>query len=235
MQLRFASILAEFHTLALVEAVFRYTNFHRRFGLGTPDAASLSEEWRVFTKGLELRRSHQDRLDWIQDFYLHAPPESLPEGHQVFGCFSLDYQAKDNRVRIHFQNCDSDSLSPLHASKAGLRKAELRRLFGHVKTQFPDALEVMGVSWLYNHNAYRRLFPPAYGESRVPFTGMTRFQGSSGWGQFLRHDGNIKDNLKLAFLAKLESFDASQPWTAFPLCTYVVKLDVQGFYRFYDL
>ncbi len=221
--------------MSLADALFLYSNLYRRFGLGSPKEANESLEWQGFIKGLEPLKTHRERLDWIQRFYLDAKPEPIPDQQIAFGCFHLDAQPAPKPLRIHFLNTDTDGVSPLAPAKRSLRKQELSDLFGYVKVHFPESTEVMGISWLYHFPSYRSLFPKAYGDSRVPFTGMTRFQGSSSWGQFLQHDGSIKTNLKADFLQRLERLNLTKPWEVFPLPTYQVRLGIEPFYDVYDI
>ena len=67
-----------------------------------------------------------------------------------------------DRIRLHFQNAETDGHSPLGAERASQRLAELSALFDHVKRTLRQPLQVIGASWLYNLAAYRRLFPKSY-------------------------------------------------------------------------
>jgi hypothetical protein len=115
------------------------------------------------------------------------------------------------------------------------RKQELRALFTYVKHTHADAHAVLGGSWLYHLDAYRRLFPPVYGESRTVLTGMVRFQGSSSWGQLLDHRERVKPVLRAQFLANLPKLDRHRLWEVFPLPTYRAHAPLQAFYDFYQI
>lgn len=239
LQLTFADVLSVKLERPLAESVLRHTNLFRRLGLGNPEQAASSEAWKNYTVRLDSLETHEDRLAWTVEFYKHCPQESLSADQKIFGCFQLELRDDGRIVRAHFANANNDELSPLHSSKVQQRQAELRELFAFVKANYPSAKQVMGVSWLYNFEAYRRLFPLAYGDSRVVRTGITRFQGSSSWGQFLDYKGAIKAAPRGAFLKNLKqldaNFDASKIWQVFPLATYVVSLPVQAFYTYFDV
>jgi hypothetical protein len=182
LQLRFAEAVATTAALPLAEAVAQCTNFYRRFGLGPLPGMPVSPEWHTYTAHLITLATHVQRVAWTQAFFVQVPPETLPPGQRQFGCFSCDPPDADGRVRIHFVNSDTDGMSPLSRTKIAIRKQELQALFTYVQHTYADAQSVRGGSWLYHLDAYRRLFPPVYGESRTVLTGMVRFQGSSSWG-----------------------------------------------------
>ena len=85
--------------------------------------------------------------------------------------------------------------------RRGQRLADLTALFEHVKRTLRQPLQVVGASWLYNLEAYRRLFPiPYLATAHV----IHRFQNMPLWGQFLDRHGEIKENMTRPFLERLE-------------------------------
>jgi hypothetical protein len=235
LQLRFAEAVAATAALPLADAVAQCTNFYRRFGLGRLQGMPVSPAWHTYTAQLSTLATHAQRVAWTQAFFVQAPPETLPPGQQPFGCFSCDPPDADGRVRIHFVNRDHDGISPLSRTKVETRKQELRALLTYVQHTYADAQAVLGGSWLYHLDAYRRLFPPVYGESRMVLTGMVRFQGSSSWGQLLDHRERVKPVLRAQFLANLPKLDRQRLWEAFPLPTYRAHAPLQAFYEFYQI
>ena len=234
LQLRFAELVSTKLGCPVSNAVLLYTSFFRRFGLGHPDDAGSSIVWQTYSDKLETLRSHEERLLWTQAVYAQSPLDQVPVGQRRFGCFSLELR-ETKIVRCHFGNYDRDGLSPLLETKLALRRQELKELFGYVKQTYPNAKEVWGVSWLYNVNAYTRLFPQAHSESRQILTGMTRFQGSSSWGQFLNYRGNVKPNLRHQFLENLNQLNEDKLWEVFPLPTLMLKSPVRTFYDYYGV
>ena len=72
----------------------------------------------------------------------------------------------------------------------GQRFTDLAALFEHVKEPCPSLLQVAGASWLYNLDAYRRLFPISYlATAHV----IHRFQNMPLWGRFLDRHREIKE------------------------------------------
>lgn len=47
-QIRFALAVVALDICDLATALTRYTNFHRRFGLGQPDRAALTSGWQEY-------------------------------------------------------------------------------------------------------------------------------------------------------------------------------------------
>jgi hypothetical protein len=230
-QLLFAQTVAERTARTLSAACLEFTNLHRRFGLGRIDGGSPSPEWTRYAAGLERCASGPDRLEWTLAFFAEAPPQ--PSAAQAFGCFSYELLDADRVVRIHFSNRDSaDGRGPLARAKADRRVAELGEMFGHVRTHHPGALTVMGGSWLYNLEAYRRLFPPEYAAS-VFQPERVRLDGTSSWGQLLDFRGCVKPAVRDALLRNLGDLDIAAPWKAFPLRALGARSAIEPFHRFY--
>lgn len=235
LQLRFAAVAAERRGEALGEAVSVLTNLHRRFGLGTlPIAAAergaVDPLWRRYVEGLEARGDLAARLDWTVACCAQGP--ASPSSKPVFGCFAFDAPDGDGVVRIHFENRDDDGLSPLVDAKLQRRLGDAAAMFAHVAATYPQARTVKGGSWLYNLEAYRRLFPPAYGASRVRPEPL-RLNGTSSWGQLIDHRGQVKPAARDAFLANLADLDPAAPWRVFPLRALAVSAPLTAFTTFY--
>lgn len=236
LQLRFAQTVAEVGSLPLSDAVARYTNFHRRFGFGTLQGAPKSAAWGRYIDRLNLLQTHDQRVAWTQACFLQAPEERAPAHEHRFGCFSCSPPNAEVVLRIHFVNRDSDGNSgPLSRTKIDRRKRELCEMFTFIKSAYPEATSVRGTSWLYHTEAYRRLFPVAYGDSRVIRKTALRFDGSSSWGQFLDHREHIKPDLRDVFLRNLKQLDLDRLWRVFPLPALMTNAPVEVFYDFYNI
>ncbi len=230
-QLRFAQVLAERTGASLADACLSFTNLHRRFGLGRPDPEAPSPEWTRYAADLERRVTADDRLAWTVAFFIQCPPE--PVRNRRFGCFSYEFMAPHQAVRIHFGNRDSDDgAGPLARAKIDRRRSELREMFAYIREHHPDAQTVIGGSWLYNLEAYRRLFPPAYAASTFQ-PERVRLEGTSSWGQLLDFRGAVKPTVRDEVLANVGVVDAAAPWTAFPLRALGALGEVVSFHQFY--
>ena len=209
-QLVLAETMAEGTARPLSDCCLEFTNLHRRFGLGRVDGGAHSAAWTRYAAGLEQRASRADRLAWTVGCFVDAPPEA--RATQAFGCFSYELIDAEQIVRIHFSNRDSaDDRGPLVRAKADRRRSELREMFGHIQARHPSAREVMGGSWLYNLEAYRRLFPPDYAASAF-LPPRVRLDGTSSWGQLLDFRGCVKPAVRQALLDNIANLDRFPCW-----------------------
>lgn len=233
LQLRFAEAVAERMSIPIGEAALRYTNFHRRFGMGDVAPDGPHGRWLEYARGLSALRTHDERADWTQAFYTQAPEERRSFPDHVFGCFYFHANGESEIVRLHFYNLDP--LGPLSEARADERRRELARLLAYIAQRFPHVTRVEGRSWLYGTEAYRRLFPAPYVRSRAAIEIDTGFQGMSRWGQFLDRRGNVKPDLKAAFLHNVDRLDTARLWEAFPLPSYRVAAPISTFYECYGI
>lgn len=230
-QLLFAETIADRSSRPLSATCLEFTNLHRRFGLGRIDGGAPSAAWTRYADGLERCASGPSRLDWTVAFFANAPPAE--SATHAFGCFSYELMDADRIVRIHFGNRDSEGgHGPLARAKADRRRSELREMFGYIRAHHPRARTVLGGSWLYNLEAYRRLFPPDYAASTFE-PERVRLDGTSSWGQLLDFRGVVKPAVRQAVLGALANLDLAAPWKAFPLRALGARGATEDFYRFY--
>jgi hypothetical protein len=217
----------------LGETVLRMTNLHRRLGFGDVGAAPLSPGWEAYISGLATASTIEARVAWTKAVFARSPPEAPRPAR--FGCFAYDEPDADGVVRIHFGSYDSDDgVGPLARTKIERRVDELRRMFDAIRRSAPNARSVMGASWLYNLEAYRRLFPPEYAASRGR-PPRVRLSGTSSWGQLIDHRGFVKPDVEAAFLRNLrDAFDPAAPWLLFPYPALTTSAPIEMFYAFYD-
>ncbi len=217
----------------LDEAVLALTNLHRRFGLGDAGAGPLAPVWTRFVEALKAAPTLEARVAVTKATFAASPPE--PPGRPRFGCFTHDPPTDAGVVRIHFSNQDSDDgTGPLVLAKRDRRLAELAAMFAAIRRAHPDARSVMGASWLYHLDAYRRLFPPAYGDARRQ-PDRVRLNGTSSWGQLIDHRGQVKPDVEAAFLRNLrDNLDPARPWRVFPYPALVTSAPIEAFCAFYE-
>jgi hypothetical protein len=179
-QLRFAARMAELTGMSLGEAAYRHTNLSRRFGQGIPILTAPTEAWLEFVERLETTGSVAEQVALSQAMFRAVVDEKLPlAGQDGFGCFAFE-APKDGVVKIHFNNRDTDDDGgPLASVKIGRRRAELAAMTRRIAEKHPDATAIAGRSWLYNLEAYRRLFPPAYAATREVAPGPVHLSGTS--------------------------------------------------------
>lgn len=235
-QLRLAARMAELTGRPLGEMAFEHTNLNRRFGLGFAGIVPPTEAWLAYAEGLEAAPDLPARVEVTRAMFESSPEEVLPRpGETGFGCFAHE-PATDGVVRIHFFNLDTDEAGgPLASSKVARRKAELAAMVANVRARHPDAHTIRGGSWLYNIEAYRRLFPPDYTASRHIQPGRLHLTGTSSWGQLIDSREVIRSDVRDALFANLASLDPQTPWTAFPYRVLRVEAPIESFVRFYGV
>ncbi len=235
LQLRFADRLAQASGRPIAETVSWATNLHRRFGLGRLESAPPGQVWGAFVAGLAARATAEDRLAWTLRVYEDAPPEPLPPGQTAFGFFACEPADDDGQVRIHFHNIveEDGPGGPLAHARAGARRAELTAMFAHIAATQPQARRLAGASWLYNLEAYRRLFPAVYAQSRTPCPEPHRLSGSSTWGQAIDHHCRVRPEVRERLLQG--PLDPAAPWRAFPLQALMTHAPLCAFYDLYGI
>lgn len=230
-QLLFAGIYAGRASIPLSEACLRFTNLHWRLGLGVANGDAVSPDWSRYAEGLERCVTTRDRVDWTVAFFAAVDP--LETAQRRFGCFRFDEPGADGVVRIHFGNRDTtDDGGPLARAKAARRIGELRSMFAFIGEHHPDAKTVRGSSWLYNIEAYRRLFPPEYVASTSE-PAQVRLNGTSSWGQVVDCRNRVKPDIRRRLLDNIRQVDVGSPWKAFPLPARQAEAAIEHFHRFY--
>ena len=230
LQLQCAHRVTVLSGMPLARALLEYTNLYIRFGLGR-DFDPAHPIWQEYLAGLQ---DTNDRGGWTYRFYVTrlevvVPPAAVA----AFGCFSYARLSSD-RIRLHFLNAETDGHSPLGIERVGQRLADLAALFEHVKRTLRQPVQVVGASWLYNLNAYRRLFPASY-LATAHVVGH-RFQHMPLWGQFLDRHGEIKESMTRLFLERLERQSSSDSLDqCFPFQVLSVEVSVREFYDFYGI
>jgi hypothetical protein len=226
-QLRFAERAAAILGLGFEEAVETHTGCARSFGLSWRDIPDGSL-WQEFLRGLRIA---EDRAGWAYDFALRS---RQGEEASKFGCFSYDFVPETRQIRIHFRSNDTSGLGTLSRARWPERRRELSAMFAEVAQAHPEAATVRGNSWLYGIEAYRRLFPPEYWQTAIPVPTETEFQYMALWGQFLRHDGQVKTAIVERFLAEIKRAQTvAELAAAFPHGVYEVECAIEHFYASY--
>ena len=230
LQFQFAETVAVLSGLPRARTLLEYTNFYIRFGLGRGfDPANPS--WQEYLAGLG---DSPDGLDWTYRFYVMrsgTPPPSTAVA--TFGCFSYGWLSGE-RIRLHFQNAETDGRSPLALDRRDQRMAELATLVAHARGTGRHPLRLVGASWLYNLDAYRRLFPPSYLATAQVIRG--RFQRMPLWGQFVDRHGKIRDDLAHQLLDRLGRQSAVEDLDdCFPFQVLSLEAPVTDFCDFYGV
>lgn len=208
LQLRFAHRVATLAGMPLAQALLDYTNLYVRWGLGRGfDAAH--PVWQAYLCGLAPSLAANQEWTWhvYQGRRAHDVP--APAAASV-GCFSYATEGP-GQIRLHFHNADTSGQSPLAASRREHRAQELAALFDLVQRNEPLGARVRGTSWLYQIEAYRRLFPTGYLATAMP---VQRFRNMPLWGQFLDRHGDLRPEVAEPFVHRMECATDLQGLTA---------------------
>lgn len=107
-------------------------------------------------------------------------------------------------------------------------KDKLYKMIKDQKEKYPTLKYVMGNSWLYNIESYKRLFPNEYLATAKPNT--YTFHGYALWGQFLNKELEVKPDIKEEFYKKLErSSSFNDCMDAFPYKVLSLKSNIEMF------
>ena len=224
-QLRFANSITRVSHFSFEEAIFRFTNIYlqcldRSFNPAHP-------VWQTYLEGLQQA---SDQALWTYAFYEgHRKPVSL----SPYGCFQYTYLADEHTIRLHFTNADTSGCGPLSRDRMPARLQELKALFTEIKQRHAEAQHVRGVSWLYNLEAYKRLFPPQYTDAMKIID--DEFQYLALWGQFLLRDGKVRESLASSFLSCCcQQYSLEGLMHCFPYSVLQPSCSIAAFYEFYE-
>jgi hypothetical protein len=236
-QLLYADALSERASIPLPDAITWHTNFHRLFAYGNLGKMAPDPAFLALAHDIAAIADKTERLDHLITAYAARPFDGWPKERFPFGKhFACEAVDANGIVRIHFRNrANSDAIGPLDAANIPQRRADLAAMFDFVAQRWPETTFIEGASWLYNLDAYRRLFPAAYASSRTPRIGPRPTHGLSTWGQFLDYRGALKPKTAEPFIANLETLDPAEPWRAFPYNVLITKAPFEAFRKEYNL
>lgn len=238
LQLRLARRMSELTGAPLGEMVLRHTNLHRRFGLGRI-SRGVAPAWATYAAALERQAGLADQVALTETTFITSPTEIVPgPGRTAFGCFACDdATADDGSVQIHFRNADTDADGgPLSWNKLVRRRAEMAAVVANIRATRPAATHIRGQSWLYNLDAYRRVFPADYGEACRPVAPMpVNLDGNSLWGQAITAAERVRPEVRDAIVRALPELDPTAPWTVFPFGVLATRAPLESFEAFYAL
>ncbi len=227
LQLHFASHVARINDLNFEEALLSFTNIYLQCIGRSFDPADPT--WLTYLKGL---RHTSDKALWTASFY---ESQKEPTPPSAYGCFRYTYLADEQTIRLHFSNVDSSGYGSLSKERIMVRLKELKTLFTDVKKQYPEAQRVQGASWLYNIDAYKRLFPSQYTHENEMGKRDEEFQYLALWGQFLQRDGQVREPQAHSFLSCCSMQQTLEGLVrCFPYQVLEPSCSIASFYEFYE-
>jgi hypothetical protein len=232
LQLVFAQKIADLSQQSLEQTLLHFSAFYRILGLGDRlDPTNVI--WQTYIQGLQQAA---EKVDFTHHFYLqryHAIPKFTDEEH--WGCFAYDYNPVTRVIHPHFSDQDTSIYGPLSHQRIAIRKSELRMMFQQIQQRHPDAALVRGGSWLYNWEAYRRLFPQAFGQS-AKRDEIQYLAARAIWGQFLRRGWSIHQETMSLFLQRVSQLERVEDYPqCFPYLVLKAEAPIRLFYEFYAL
>jgi len=207
-----------------------FTNLYVRFGLGT-NLLRDHPVWQEYLCGLA---SSSDEEEWTYRFALEHDSYPDTEIRQPgFGCFS--YTLWDQkRIRLHFHNEEPGGISPLSKDRMVARQDELHGMFYYIKEHAGAVESVIGGSWLYSLEAYRRLFPAAFLSTARP--GGHDYPYLTLWGQFLDHLGQVRGDLASNFIeCSKQQSTLEGILGCFPFKVQYLEAPSPVFYQYYGI
>lgn len=228
LQLRFAQELASRFALPLEDVLLDYTTFPLSFG--------QEKEWQDYLAGLQQA---EDPAQWTYEFYLPrsggepTSQDTTFHGHLLFGCFYFVVR-DEHIIRPHLIKKASSSGGVLSSACRSQRREELAEMFRHIEATVPTADLVQGNSWLYNLEAYRRLFPPEYTEN-MPVSEAGEYRYLARWGQFFDKHWQLKETPARALLDRVANLDRLENLRhCFPYPIFQPRCSIEHFYAFYN-
>ncbi len=161
------------------------------------------------------------------------------EGHR-FGCSSCTFDPDTKVAQMHFVNAEYGPTGPLQSDKVAQRRSEIADAVRTLEAEHPDVTTMTGNSWLYNLDAYRRLYPASFTDHLVPNTEEESWQkGTMLWGQFLTSDGTLNKELASVLTERLKALPPDAPLTSIMTEPLMLPLrasaPIEDFYREYGV
>jgi hypothetical protein len=234
LQLSFARELATRLGQSFGDMLLAYTSLYQILGI-EGDFDAQQPVWQTLLKKADGRDAATD----LHQYYvgrLDVIPRFIDEPH--WGCFAYNYRdtyyTHRNVIRLHFSNQDDSPHRALSHERMPARRSELAEMFAHIAVHEPKAITVCGASWLYNREAYRRLFPPSYASATALVVDEPHYQFRALWGQFLRHDWTVNEELAAGFLQRVEAVhDIDEVAACFPYQVLLASSPIGAFFEFY--
>jgi len=214
--------------IPIEEALLKYTSCYKRIGIEDWDFNASHPTWQSF----------MDRINGGQSvaaaaYQLSRAGSDVTKKTHRFGCMGFD--CRGDVVIMHFRNDFSSSEGPLSKYQIPARFLELRKMFEYIFEHHKDTRIVEGFSWLYNYEAYRRLFPAEY-TSNMEWVGDSPVRIHSTWGQLIDSSGGLHSERASAFRNTVANANSLPALLAvFPFRTCKPRADIRFFYSFYGI
>ena len=235
LQVAFARRMSTLVSAPLAETMMTTTGFYRMLDMpGDFDAGEPA--WRALLERVDERASESEQARAIHLYYMSRFPGILAHSREKrrWGCFGFDWRPAQSAIRIHFSNQERLEPGALSQERRAERQAELRAMFAVVRAERPEAEWVIGGSWLYNLEAYRRIYPPSFGASARATEPELQYMAL--WGQFLRRDRTLNTTRSASFRMRLAALDdPANNAACFPCQVLLTRARIGDFYSYYGV
>ena len=213
----------------LSKVLLEKTALYRRI-IGKKAGEALDVNWVLVCQNITAEPHRASAI--IYNYYSRLPESRYTVHPHEFNSFEFDYYPERSTVKVHYNPTIRGERSNLGREFLQDRVADLKRMFEHIHQMHPDAARVIGGSWLYNLDAYKRIFPPTYTQNMVQLVPpQLSLTGNSVWGQFVDSQGAGKRDICQKFLLKVEEAITTEDLVnAFPYPTWQPTDDIQNFY-----
>lgn len=239
LRLRFAEAVSKKKVISLADAIRDYTDLHVRLTGKWPGQTEQTDRlWQDFADSISAESDHGRILDRIMQFSRRPEADRTEHEGDRFYPFRYSYDAENRAIDLHFGSMRPEAGDPhapgiLSSERFAEMRLLLKEMFAEIKNAHPDAEVVRGGSWLYNREAYRRLYPATY--TANPRIRRGNLTGGGTWGQFRDKTGAVNDSLRQQFLHGLQELDPDHLEDAFPYKTLMVAGPISDFYKEYGI
>lgn len=241
LRLIFAEAVAAKRGIEFIDALREFTDVYvRALGVWPGESADAEERWNQLAASLRAVPEREKRIRIIlEQFKKQIESAREKQADTPHWPFRYDYDEKSKTVHMHFGTLSpaaeqaSDAPGILSRERYAEQREKLAAMFRDIKEKHPTAERVWGSSWLYNREAYRRLYPASYTSIRTPRKGG--FRGGGRWGQFRDKTGGVNPETKASFLKNIENLDPENLEAAFPNQSLDVEAPIEDFYKEYGI
>jgi len=235
-QLAFAIRVKELKNISLEKALFDFTMLYKVLKLPRPIDPE-NKEWLAF---VELFSIHELNVDKAFDFYratreIKHKSTDQKQTEKWFGYFRYEIEAEDAAISIHFDSGRNTDKSPYSRTEINERRNEVQQLLKDVVKSHPNIHNVRGAaSWMYNLPIFNELFPKEWINSATAV--VDKFDSLALWGQFLRRDGTVREDIATAFYDSMEKATSEeQLYRSFPYKVFKLGyIDIYNLLAFYN-
>ncbi len=176
LRLLYAEAVAAKAEVPVSDVLFRETDTHARIFGYIPERSgdNAHAAWLALQQEIDTTPSHDERVEILRRYFKEYAKEHTDHRDDPFWPFRYDEPGDDGVVKLHFGSMSlTDTQSPdepsiLSSERLHEQRAKLKAMFAEIKQKHPHARLVRGASWLYNREAYRRLYPASYTAHAVP-------------------------------------------------------------------